>query len=196
VATQNYAYDAAVDSLRAQGLPRCQPNIFNQKRSNFEILMTIIGSICRQGNVQEKKALLSTIRKEKPCPEDIFNSAFQKSGQPSISPEDIFQSAYPSAFQKPRQSSSSSEDRVRQTTPPNGDAGRLPGHYTQMLKEYCDRNHVSLSYETKTLSLSPPLYQTNLKFGDKLFQAEDSTKKRAKHLASIKACEELQLRLE
>lgn len=163
-----------MDNLRALGIVRARLSVFSQCHGTYETLITLIGSICRQGSVAEKRALLSALRKGE------SNRSFdQRSGLDSSKSQ-----------KQPYESLERSNEH--QT---GGDIGSMTdiGYYTMVLKEHGDKIGVAPDYKTKTITLVPPQFRAILSFQGSTYDGQASNKKEARHKASKKACERLQL---
>ena len=132
--------------------------------------MTLVGSICRQGGPRERRALLTALRKG----EANLDFEYQREG------------GSPNSQEKKQQRTPSLDD-----TEPVADIGL----YTLILKEHGDRVGVIPSYETETIGRVPPRFMATLSFNGALFIDQGSSKNKAKHMASRRACESLHLKL-
>lgn len=176
-AIQRFAYDETVDNLRALGIVRARLSVFGQCHGTYETLITLTGSICRQGSVAEKRALLSALRKGE------TNRSFDaRSGLDSSKSQR-------QPYESPERSNEHQTD---------GDVGSVAdvGYYTSILKEYGDKIRVAPDYKTKTITLVPPQFRATLSFQGSTYDGQASSKKEARHKASKKACERLQLRFD
>ena len=160
-----------MNTLRAEGLAGHQTGSIGQQCNSFGSLMIIIGSICRQGNSRERRALLKALRKEE--------------ADRKMDPQEYHQS--------PRLPVTEEQQTLSLT---RDESGPELGRYTLTLKEHGDRFGNMPLYDIQTLKLSPPSFRATLSVGGKRFQAEGSGKKVAKHKVSKQACEVLQLAVE
>ena len=156
-----------MSALRAQAIIRPSPGISTPELPSFEMLMILIGSICRQGNSREKGALVTALR---------------RNGNPSVSE--------PHVVGRPV-SSPESDGHGAAVLQRNRPLEQEPAYYTLALKEHGDKCGVIPIYNCDQMAMNPPWFRATLSFNGDNFEASASTKKAAKHAVSRRAVERM-----